>query len=447
MNERAAGERYPLADGLALRRGTPQDAEAVAALNADLLRDEHETEPSPLRRDWTLDLFEGHPTCTPSLFTVVEDERTGAIVSSLCLIPQTWLFDGIPFTVGQIELVTPLPQYRKRGLVRRQFAEAHRWSEQLGHSLQIIDGIPFFYRQFGYEPAIEHGDFRYVAASEVPALPPGEAEPCRIREATLDDLPLIVRLYGRQASRYLLHVERDERIWRWELTGRRSQSLVRRRSSIIEDHAGKPLGYFSYLNYLYQRTLPMAMLSQFELKPGVNWQPIVPAVLRHLAQVAPSLPPGAGDSLWLALWLSSQHPAYQTLPPTVQTWPGHFALYARLANLPAFLLKVAPVLEARLAASALAGYTGELSLSFYRDGVRLGFQSGKLQSAIAWQPDTERRGDVAFPALTFLQLLFGFRTLAELQYAFPDCEVNRPEARSLVETLFPYRPSNSWILG
>jgi hypothetical protein len=32
-------------------------------------------------------------------------------------------------------------------------------------------------------------------------------------------------------------------------------------------------------------------------------------------------------------------------------------------------------------------------------------------------------GDVCFPDHTFLQLLFGYRSLPELEYAFPDCAV------------------------
>jgi len=38
-------------------------------------------------------------------FLLVEDVRTGAIASSLCLIAQTWSYAGIPFGVGMPELV------------------------------------------------------------------------------------------------------------------------------------------------------------------------------------------------------------------------------------------------------------------------------------------------------------------------------------------------------
>jgi hypothetical protein len=48
------------------------------------------------------------------------------------------------------------------------------------------------------------------------------------------------------------------------------------------------------------------------------------------------------------------------------------------------------------------------------------------------------------PGLTFLQLVVGYRTLAELRHAYADCMVNKDEARVLLEILFPKLPSRVW---
>jgi len=53
-------------------------------------------------------------------------------------------------------------------------------------------------------------------------------------------------------------------------------------------------------------------------------------------------------------------------------------------------------------------------------------------------------GDSAFPDLTFLQLLFGYRSLEELDRSFADCRPGRGDARVLLEALFPGRPSDLW---
>ena len=118
-----------------------------------------------------------------------------------------------------------------------------------------------------------------------------------------------------------------------------------------------------------------------------------------------------------------------------------------MPDLPGFLRHVAPALEARLAKSVAAGHTGELKLSFYRDGLRLAFDAGRLTVVEPWMPAHEDGGAAAFPDLTFLQLLFGYRSLDELRGAFVDCWQDGDEPRTLLEALFPKQPSKFWPMA
>ena len=63
-------------------------------------------------------------------------------------------------------------------------------------------------------------------------------------------------------------------------------------------------------------------------------------------------------------------------------------------------------------------------------------------------PSTDpRRAMAMFPGLSFLQLLFGFRSLEELEAAFPDCFVRTHEVRALLTALFPKQASDVWALA
>ncbi len=53
----------------------------------------------------------------------------------------------------------------------------------------------------------------------------------------------------------------------------------------------------------------------------------------------------------------------------------------------------------------------------------------------------------AFPDLTFLQLVFGYRTLEELRYAFADCWCDTDEARLVLEAIFPKQDSDVWAIA
>ena len=65
-------------------------------------------------------------------------------------------------------MVATRPAYRKRGLVRAVFEMAHARSAAKGELVQVITGIPYFYRQFGYEYALDLEGHRLVAAADVP---------------------------------------------------------------------------------------------------------------------------------------------------------------------------------------------------------------------------------------------------------------------------------------
>jgi hypothetical protein len=87
-----------------------------------------------------------------------------------------------------------------------------------------------------------------------------------------------------------------------------------------------------------------------------------------------------------------------------------------------------------------------LNLSFFRTALRLTFQEGHV-AIDRWQPEQMEAGHAFFPDLTFLQLLFGFRSLADLEYAFPDCSAATDDARALLPILFPQKSSVVWSGG
>jgi len=99
-----------LGDGLILRRATAADAEPLAAFNAKVHRDPGLEGPDEPVAAWTRDLFRGdHPTFALEDFTIVEDTRRGAIVSSLNLIPQTWAYGGVLLASAGPSWWAPIP--------------------------------------------------------------------------------------------------------------------------------------------------------------------------------------------------------------------------------------------------------------------------------------------------------------------------------------------------
>lgn len=435
-----------LGEGFILRSATAADTDALAEFNGHVHSDYGWDEPDFRTAAWTRDLMlRPHPIFKPEDFLVVEDTVTGMIVSSTNLISQTWSYAGIEIPVGRPELVGTHPDYRNRGLVRAQFAVLHQWSAERGHKMQGITGIPYYYRQFGYEMAVDmHGGYAGPLSS-VPSMAEGATEAYVVRPAAPEDIPFLQEVDTYAARRHLLHCERDAAMWRYELNGRSPDDGNAVQVCVITDVEGAPVGYLVHPNVRWGNTFALWV---YELKPGVSWWEVTPYVLRYLKDYGATYEPYVKADVGkpferLVLMLGREHPCY---PIVSQEWlPQYrkpYSWYVRVPDLPDFLRTIAPVLEERLAHSVMAGYSGELWLNFYRSGLHLVFEKGRLSDVQPWEP-AETETSTEFPPQTFLQLLFGYHSLAELMAAFPDCG-GHLEPRLLLDALFPKQASYVW---
>jgi hypothetical protein len=206
-----------------------------------------------------------------------------------------------------------------------------------------------------------------------------------------------------------------------------------------------PVGYLLTSRRLWDDMLGVVGMA---LEPGVALPTVLPSLLRALQAQALELPASKPDgplAARIAFALFGSHPVYDALGAGLSAdIEPPYAWYVRVPDLSRFIQRIAPALERRLAESSASGYTGELTLDFYRSGLRLVFEQGRLTDAAdfrgqGWDPQYNAH----FPPLVFLQLLFGRRSLAELRYAFNDVYTDQI-GRSLLEALFPARPS--WVL-
>jgi hypothetical protein len=438
--------RRSLGDGLILRWSTAADAAGLERLYSHVFRDNAE---APLNADvcaYANDCLSGrHPLIGPGDFALVEDTRQGTIVSATNLLAQTWEYEGIPFGVGRPEVVATDPEYRNRGLVRAIFELIHARSAVRGHLAQAITGIRFYYRQFGYEYALDLGGNRTVFFAAIPKLKADEAEHYQLREATLDDVPELVDLYDHERARGPISARVDADYWRWVIDGQSDAAGEGWRTLLIVDASGRTLGYV--LPKRRRWGSRMAVVG-FALAPGMSYLAVLPSVLRGLqahAERTRGYKPDAPPADQLVFGLEAAHPAYEALGSLGATYKPPYAWYVRVPDLPTFMRHIAPALEQRLADSPAAGHSGELKLDFFRDGLRLRFEQGRLVESEPWRAQVwGPAAQASFPPLLFLQLLFGWRSLADLRYAFPDIGVETDADAALLEALFPAQPS--WVL-
>ena len=441
-----------LGGGLIRRWSTRADEAGIADLLGRVFRDSPDDPPNVRSADVARILLHGDfPYMGPGDFAVVEDtSRPGSpIVACTCLWRLRWRYGGIPLDVGQPEMVATDAAYRKRGLARALFEMVEARSRAEGHLVLAITGIRYFYRKFGYEYALDLEGGRQVPA--IPEQPAAESEAYSLRLATLDDIPQLLRLYDLPSAASFVWHEATEVFWRHHITSW-DEPVVRElgptgtalygRLHMILDPGGKVVGYTSLAAKRWGSDLVVFAL---QLDTGVNWQAAAPGLLRTLSaygQQVPTVGESAKSFSGLFFNLGRSHPLFDVLRDSVPM-PRGTALrlvFAR-ADMPAFLRHIAPVLESRLAGSILPGYTGDVKVDFYGDGLRLQFVEGKLVVAEPWQaPLYGNDASAGFPPFVFLQLLFGYRSLDELSAFLFDAWAS-PEAAVLLNAMFPKQTS------
>jgi hypothetical protein len=328
--------------------------------------------------------------------------------------------------------------------VRLQFEEVHKWSLERDEIVQAITGIPFYYRQFGYEMALDLDGRRFGYEAQVPKLKQGETEPYTIRPAQERDLPLIEELYEQTCQRSMIVCERTPEIFRYELLGR-SENFNCYVNCIVEDNMAQPIGFFRHGGYNIRAAI---VADRLELKPKVSWLEVIPSIVRYLwAKGQEYAKRDGGEFNSFGFAFGAAHPAYEALGNRLPTIRGTYAWYLRVPDICGFVEHIKPALERRLAESIAANHSREIRISFYRTGLRMAIEHGKITAIQSWQPTPKEEGNAAFPGLAFLQLLFGYRSYQELDYAFADCWSDSDDVRALLNILFPKKFSNVYPIA
>ncbi len=444
QNEAATAQyRRDLGNGLILRWSTAADTANIAQLASMVFRDKESDPPIETIASEVYELMsDKHPLMSSGDYGVVEDTQKegNPIVACTCLWHNSWEYEGIPFTMGQPEIVATDPNYRNKGLVRALFEMVHARSEAEGHMVQGITGIPYFYRQFGYEYALDLGGKRVVYTSQIPQLKEGETETYTLRDLTVEDVPMIQTIYSYRRKVGVVTTDISNKFWLYEAQRVSSDKYRFPRVKMIVDMTGKACGYV----LVPQRRFQQKSFNVYTLDviPDTNLRGMLPSLLRALHKCGLQIPvknvAEPTEFTEIGFNLGRSHPVYDALGTELAPfYEAPYAWYIRVRDVPVFLKHIAPALEKRLASSVVAGYTGEIKIDMYKGGLRMVFEQGKLATVEHWRvPVYDSNAGAGFPPLVFLQLLFCHRSLDELRHAFPDVWAEG-DTEIVLKALFP----------
>ncbi len=396
---------------------TARDIERVAALNGEI----HGPAEGETVRRW---LTEGHPQLEPEGWLFVEDQASGEAVATLSLMPLTWRFGPAPLPVAELGFVATRPAYRRRGLQRALSAAFDRIALANGYALAAIEGIPFFYRQFGYEYALPLFDSRFDLALD--QIPTGPLASYTFRPAGAADVPQLMDFYRRGSADLVITTERSEAMWHYYLDMPHGASFGLR--PFLVSHDGHDIGYVALSPSGWANRLNVVELSLTGVGHGWEVGSAVEAALRFARGRA-----SEGDHESVGLQLPAGHAACRWARERGHQEAGIYGWQMKVLDPVRFLSAITPLLEQRLATSALAGYGRELRFNLYRLKVGLHMDGGRV-SVLALDPEAET--DVNLPPFAATQLWLGWKSFAALDDWHKDVGA-KEEKHSLLDVLFP----------
>lgn len=294
--------------------------------------------------------------------------------------------------------------------------------------------------------------------SAIPSLASNEVEYLKCRPAKIEDIDDILQIaaieykdlaiYNRMKRKWLerqIHSHEDR------ITYDLPKQYTRRVFSFIDSN-GQVAAYAEYTT----RGDPTAISILFcGIRTGVCIEKAVPNMLRGIRDYAKedSSPEDFAKKTRFEWWPSMGPAFMEALPPAwvspVKSLPHEYIKYVRVSNLANFVTALLPALNTRLERSLRwNSYTGSVKMSNYSTkypGFELSIDHGKIikvsEFAKGGQDLDEDIG--YFPGKTFLQVLFGRRSIQELHHILPDVSMN-DNTLELLNTLFPKTKTRSY---
>jgi hypothetical protein len=325
-------------------------------------------------------------------------------------------------------------------LVRILFDVVHERSASLGHQLQAITGIPYFYRRFGYTMAADLGE-RASLPLLVPSYPADHKPAFTLRPATVEDIADLATWQNYMARGRLLTDVWSVEEWHYIVAGQRTGSLENHSYQIIVNSDGEGVGYIVLFPHRFNRQMQYCFA--YVVGEQSSYVETFDDVIYGVKQWTLAT---FGEPPSMFHFSSGIHESLEYLIGRIRggnVRRHSYKWYLRIPDLVAFLRHIQPVLERRLEGSGANRYTGEFKIGFYDlNGIALKFERGCITEI------TSIKGkdgyDISFPWDLFLNVVFGDHSHEEINALLPEVWTGGKGA-VLLSALFPKK--KSWLAG
>lgn len=365
-------------------------------------------------RGITKRFIENHPEMTEKHFFMIRQSEK--VVAGLLLLPQTWVIDGVEVRVAEMGCVGTHPEHRRKRLQWILNDKFDEYARQNDYDLCVLAGIPYFYRQFGYQYAV---GLDYSTIIEIEKLPDCDSE-ITGRKTTVEDIQLMDQILTQTQEKYFVKSLRSRGIWEMQQKTGTYGGDFNQGMSLTSNE--KLVGYYRYVEDKEKSTLYVRELGY---KENISEETIAGILKKHaksLGVVKIKMATAHMDIFNLYL---KKLGAELNKPYAWQIKP---------LDLYGLMQKMKPAFEKRLAGSQFKGLTKTLSFNFFKFAVKMEIEGGVIKHMKKYYGEEKRT--LGFNPYAFIQLILGYKDWQELANAYPDFWV-RDGLDDLVDVLFP----------
>ncbi len=370
----------------------------------------------------------------------IRDIDKDLIVSALNSIPSIWNYENIPLQNLELGWVGTLKEYRRRGLNR--LLQTHFDSVLFNgkYDLSTIQGIPYYYRQFGYDFVIPMDRTVWTRTNQIPPFDtekPPEYMKLKVRLAEKKDIPTMMELFDEHNRDLLVYVPRSKELW--EIQEKYKRQFENEFLTYVLIDGSKIIGYFRVVKNI-SKDSPPKKSSMNVIESSIQTYDGVLRVFQFLREEA------LRSDFPL---LSSQGPSCNNLSKVMENYGGYvgdgWKYQIRIPSMVEFLKKISPVLEKRLEGTMFEGITYDLIMNTFQNCYVLKFTNGKIVDVTDLGPqEVDENRAFRSPPQDLVRLVLGAYSIKELNQNNIDFIVSSG-VRLIAETLFPKLESSIYL--
>jgi hypothetical protein len=361
----------------------------------------------------------------------IRDVDKGIIVSSLNALPSLWAYDDVVLRNLELGWVGTLKEYRRKGLVRVLYEHFDKLLHEGEYDISTIQGIPYYYRQFGYDFVLPMDRTLWMTVDQLPTIDEKKTPEymnIQIRESTPKDLPELMSLYDAHNKKLQVYIARSRELW--EVQEKTKMEFESEFRTFVLEEKKEVIGYFR-----------LAKTRKTKGPHGATLR-VMESSIKTYSGVMRALQLIRAEVLKEEFYrVGITGPSSNNLSRIVQDLGGQtrggWKHQLRIPSILRLLQKITPVLEKRLVGSMFEGLTKDLTINTFRNCYLLKFVNGKVENItdIGMQEVDESRGFRA-PPYDLVRLIFGVNDIDEIRNNNIDFIVSW-DLKFLIGTLFP----------